>query len=123
MRTGYIELAGEKHPLCFSLSAIEDVCEEFGSVESMRDALTSADVGANLHAIDSVLTILLKAGRNYARAMGQNLPPELPCRPADVIDPSDTGVIQAIFDTITDGSKHDVDVKVKEKNAEATQSE
>ena len=85
MKVSYVEFLGQKHPLCFSLAASEAILEEFQSLEAMSDAITGEDVAIKVHAIDRVLQILMKAGRIYASACGEDLPPELPCRPADLI--------------------------------------
>lgn len=120
MRVSYIELCGEKHPLCFSLSATEDIIEEFGSVEAMGDIITGNDMLPRIRAVDTVLTILLRAGRAYCSAMGMEMPAPLRCRPADVIDITSGDAVSAIFDTMKkDGERS---VEAVSKNAEPTQA-
>ena len=97
MKVSYVEFLGQKHPLCFSLAASEKILEEFKSLDAMSDAIAGDDLANKVHAIDRVLQILMKAGRIYASACGEDLPPELPCRPADLIDVRDPKATQAIF--------------------------
>lgn len=113
MKTTYIELAGNKYPLCFSLSAVEELCEEYGDLENMSAALTSAKVGEKLKAVSRVLEILMTAGRRYNETMGLELPPPLKGRPADLIDVTDGKAIEAIFAAIKADSKREVEGKAK----------
>lgn len=117
MKLSYIELKkGERHPLCFSLSATEAIVDEFGSLEKMTDALTGGDTLTQIKAIDKTLAILLDAGQKYCAEMGIETPPALKCRPADLIDVTDPTAITAIFDTINNDTKREVEAK----NAEPT---
>ena len=120
MKVSYIELLGEKHPLCFSLSATEEIVEEFGGTEQMTDAITSGDTVSQLRAVDKVLDILLRAGRRYCEAAGIEMPAKaLRCRPADVMDVTDPSAVQAIFSTISADSARTI--TATPKNAEPTQ--
>lgn len=118
MKVSYIELLGQKHPLCLSLAAVEALTEEFGDLSKMADELDERNLSKMASAVDRILTILLKSGRTYAGALGEELPPELPCRPADLIDVRDQAAVQAIFSAMrTDAERT---VEVEGKNAEAT---
>lgn len=119
MKRSYIELLGEKHPLCFSMSAVEEIAEEFGDVDAMSSVLTSGKQSDKIRAASKVLDILLRAGRRYCLAMGEDLPPALPCSVADILDPTDTAGIQAIFDTMRQDTAQEVEAK--SKNASPTQ--
>lgn len=120
MRVTYIELLGKRHPLCFSLSATEEIVEEFGGTEQMTDAITSGDTVSQLRAVDKVLDILLRAGRRYCAEAGLEMPETpLRCRPADVLDVSDPAAVQAIFSTIARDSARTV--QAAPKNGEPTQ--
>lgn len=121
MKVSYIELLGEKHPLCFSLAASEALSDEFGSLENMNKEITSGDIGKVAHAVDTLLTALLKAGRIYVSATGGELPKELPCRPADIIDVTDKTAIEAMFEAIRSDSTRTVEARPK--NADATQGQ
>lgn len=118
MKVSYIELAGAKHPLCFSLSATEEICEAFGNTDKMADAITKGNDFEKIKAVDKVLMILLAAGRRYCEAVGIELPPALKCRPADIIDITDGSAVEVIFGTL----KNDTDrsVKAQSKNVEPT---
>jgi len=87
MKVTYIELLGERHPLCFSLAASEALDESFGGLDRMTQALSSGSLSQTAKAVDTVLQILMKAGRVYCGARGDELPPPLPCRPADLLEP------------------------------------
>ena len=119
MKIGYIHLAGEDHPLCFSLSAAEKITAEFGDMEGMGKALSGSNMNVQLAAISKTLDILLDAGRKYAEVMGMDLPRKLPCKAADIIDITDESAIKAIFSAVQAGS--DRDVEVASKNVEAGQ--
>lgn len=109
MKLSYVQLGGEKHPVCFSLSAIEAIEDEFGSLDEMRDGLAKGSVKA----INSVLEIMLDAGRAYCNGMGMDCPPRLKCRPADLIDVSDTDVVKDIFAVMSGDSERSVEVRSK----------
>ena len=121
MRVSYIELLGEQHPLCFSLAASEELSEKFGSLEKMQKEMVSKDISKVAKAFDTILTILLKAGRIYVSATGGKLPAELPCRPADLIDVTDREAVRSIFTVISADTARTVETKTK--NAGATQGE
>lgn len=109
MRVTTIELAGHEHPLCFSLSATEALIEEYGSLEAMSEALDGADTAAQIRAVDTVLSILLDAGRRYYETMGYELPPALTGRPGDVIDVTDPSAIATIFKAIRTDTERKVE--------------
>lgn len=119
MQLTYIELLGKKHPLCFSLGAAEELTERFGSIEKLDEEIGSKDVGRIAKATNTLLEILLKAGRIYASAMGEDLPEPLPCRPADVIDVRDKTVLANAMAAIRGDTKREVETE--SKNMEATQ--
>ena len=118
MRVSYVEFLGQKHPICVSLAATEQLVEAFGSLEQFADALDKSDLARTAQAVDTTFQILLKAGRIYASAMGEELPPELPCRPADLIDVRDRSAIAAIFAAMRADTSRTVEVE--QKNGEAT---
>ena len=114
MKLQHIELKpGELHPLCFSLSATEEIIDAFGSLESMQDAVISGDTMRKIKAIDTVLSILLRAGRRYCKEMGVEMPPEIRCRPGDLIDVTDPKAITAIFETIRADSEREIEATPK----------
>lgn len=109
MKLSYVQLGGEKHPVCFSLSAIEAIEEEFGSLDTMRDELSKGSI----RAINTVLEIMIKAGRAYCVGMGIDCPPKLKCRPADLIDITDEEVVKDIFAAMSGDSERTVEVRSK----------
>lgn len=119
MRLHYLELLGQKHPMCFSAAAAEALDEHFSGLDKLVSALTGRQVGIRTRALDKVLSELLRAGRTYACAMGEDVPPPLPCRPAELVGAADTEVILAVLETI----REDSDRRVRTQgNAEATRS-
>ena len=119
MKTVYIELAGQKHPLRMSLAATKALSERFGGLDQMGEALTGSDVAAKVDALDDVLAILMKAGRIYASACGEELPLPIPCKPSDLIDASDGTVLKSVLETMRGDAEREVEAVTK--NGEATQ--
>ena len=119
MKTVYIELAGQKHPLRMSLAATKALNERFGDMDQMGAALTGENVGVQIDALDDVLTILMKAGRIYASAFGEELPPPIPCKPSDLIDASDGTVLKSVLEAMRSDARREVEAVTK--NGEATQ--
>lgn len=121
MKKTYIELLGERHPLCFSLSAVEEIAEEFGGVDEMSAALGNGTQLDKLKTATKVLDILLRAGRRYCELVGEELPPRIKGNIGDVIDASDPDSIKAIFAVIRGDSEREIEAK--SKNAGATQGD
>ena len=109
MKISYVQLGGEKRPVCFSLSAIEDIEDEFGSLNKMREQLSAGKVKA----INKVLEIMLNAGRIYAETIGEECPPPLKCKPSDLIGTDDINIVSEIFAAIGDGTERKVEAKSK----------
>lgn len=119
MKTTYIELLGEKHPMCFSLAAAEEMSQRFGGMEKLEEEIGSGDIGRIAAATNALLEILMKAGRIYAEACGEELPKKLSCRPADLIDVRDKNVLAHAMSAIRGDSSREVETI--SKNMEATQ--
>lgn len=102
--------------MCFSLSAIEEICDAFGSIEDMQTAIDSDNTAAKLSAVGKLLNILIKAGRRYGQLTGMELPKEIKGNVADLIDIMDPDAIAKIFEAITNGSEREIEVR--SKNAE-----
>ena len=110
MKLSYVQLGdGEKRPVCFSLSAIEDIQDAFGGLDEMRDGLVSGKIKV----INTVLEILLRAGEAYCKGMGIDCPPPLKCRPADLIDATDASIVTQIFEAINDDSERSIETQGK----------
>lgn len=114
MNISYIELRGDQHPLCYNLYAIEQICEEFGGLDKMQEAM---DGGNQAVAVGKVLKILLASGRAYCEEMGIDLPKAVK-NPSALIDITAPETVKAVFSAITSGKKTDVEVQTK--NAEPT---
>lgn len=108
MKISYIELLGEKHPLCFSLSAVEKLTDEFGSLEEMQKKLSDNSIKATV----KVLDVLLEAGRKYCEIAHIECPAPLTCSAADVIDLSDPDAVKTVFSAMS----QEREVEVAEKN-------
>lgn len=119
MKVTYIELLGKHHPLCFSLAASEKLDEIFGGLECMQEELACGEVHRVAKAADTILQVLMHAGRIYLSACGEPLPDPIPCRPADLIDITDKASISAIWSAIKNDTAQEV--QTEQKNAEATQ--
>ena len=109
MRVSTIELLGEKHPMCFSLTAATEMEEAFGGLENLSERMTGGSLAQRAAAINTALEILLKAGRIYASASGMEVPDPLPCAPADLIDVTDGGAVRSIFSAITGDTEREVE--------------
>ena len=119
MKRTYIELLGERHPLCFSLSAVEEITDAFGGMEGMTEALKNGTQAEKLKAAVKVLDILIRAGRRYCAAAGEELPPPIRGEISDIIDATDPASISAIFAAINADGKREIEAK--SKNADPTQ--
>lgn len=117
MRTSYIELLGRNYPLCLSLSAAEELVNAFGSLDAMADLLDGQDISKMTKAVDTILSVLMKAGRIYAQALGEEVPPELPCRPADLIDVREQHAVQSIFNAMRSDTERTVEADIKNAGA------
>ena len=117
MKIKTIELLGEEHPLCFSMTAAQNLTEQFGSLNAMSDQLVSDDVKVRFDAINDVLAELLRAGRVYAKARGDTLPGEITCKAADILAPGMNEIIELIFSVMTGDNKREVEMESTRKNA------
>lgn len=116
----YVELLGERHPLCLSFAAAAALDEHFGGLEKMTDALLSESVRERAEAMDAVLGEMMQAGRIYAAAAGQPLPKPLPCRPTELLSAQEGAALAAIFATVRENTMREVKTR---GNAEATQGD
>lgn len=112
MRISHITLLGTEFPLCFSLSAAEEIEEKLGSLSDLGEVIVT-NGSPNVKAVDTMLMILMEAGQRYCKAAGIECPPPLPCRPADVIDLSDPAAVNAIFAAVSNGKEREVEAVSK----------
>ena len=118
MKVTYVEFLGQKHPLCFSLKAYEEVLDTFGSMDGLYAMLTSDNLTDIIQGLDKLLPILMRAGRLYASAVGAQLPPELNARPSDVLDARDPAALMTVIESIKNDTARTVETA--QKNVEAT---
>lgn len=122
MKTSKITLNGREYPLCFSTWAIKQLCEKFGSIQGMSDAMKAgaADTAGTLDSTMYILQVLIDAGVRYV-AISDGTPPvaapsmdelEVVCGMDDL-----PRVQQAIADVIRADSETTVNI-VPEKNTE-----
>lgn len=67
MEISYVRLRGEKYPVCFSLAAASKIEKRFGGLAQMEKALGSSDPAQVIRSAEAVLSVMLDAGRAYAR--------------------------------------------------------
>lgn len=120
MELHYIELLGDKQPMCFSMTAAQNLTRHFGSIEEMGEQLMNEDVSIRRDAINDALAELIRAGRAYAKAKGDPLPPELPCAVADVVGPETVPLVTLILNVLKRDSAREVEIEETGKNGGAT---
>ena len=118
MRMTHITILGRDYPLCLSLTAYAELMEKYGGREGLGNALDNDDESVVAHTLEDVLAILMRAGRIYAGQIGEDVPPELPCRLGDLVDARDPNLIRAVYDTMSKDSTRTVEAV--SKNADAT---
>lgn len=136
-RTVYIDIAGKKYPMRFSLGVSKALSEKFGSLDLMMEAMQNKNQNETLNAIIWVIEAMIKQGCAYKNLFEADMPtPEdapvkdgkytpLTTEQLEIgIDFADLIEIKNnIFRTITGGSGVEVETKEKEKtgkNAETT---
>ena len=109
MKLSFINLGDgiPAQPVCFSLGAIEALEDEFGSLDAMRQSL----VDGKVKSINKVVEIMIAAGRAYCKGTGRDCPEPLPCRPADLIDISDSSIVSELFAAMTNDSSRTVETR------------
>lgn len=76
-RITYIELAGKKYPLIFSLAASKAISAKFGGIDKIGELLSGGNIGAReIEAISFLVTVLIKQGCAYKNMFEADLPPE-----------------------------------------------
>ncbi len=128
-RIEYVDLLGKQYPLCFTISAQEQVNKEFGGLSQMFDAIKK-DSDAAAPVMITLLHILMIGGaaRTKALAWMSDETPDLPKLPSkdDLKDLMTIGEIAAIkehiFRTIRRSMERTVEVAPdSRKNGETTQ--
>lgn len=119
MRTGVIEIKGEKHVICFSTRVLIRCEERAGSFEKELQKIVDNDIKEAFW----LLSEMIAAGAKYAEMEGmENAAPIAYEDLIDVIGLDDYKTIfKAITNTIQDGSKRKVEAQ-PEKNTKTTQA-
>ena len=120
MELRHIELLGEKHPLCFSMSAAQNLTRHFGSMEEMGEQIMNDDVSVRRAAVVDVLSEMIRAGRVYAKAMGYDVPKPIPCDIADILEPDTVPLVGLILSVLRRDSSRDIEIEGAGKNGGAT---
>lgn len=125
MRITYLTLGDVKYPMCMSLTSIERIEEEFGSLEQMMESLTYSSAGGLtnvIRAAETVLGIFLDAGRVYSTSRGETVPPLPDCRITDMLGMDDGLDFAGLVNTvISDSTEREVEAEPSKKE-EATEA-
>lgn len=121
MRTGKLTILGREYPLCFSTQVVCDVSDKFGGLNQLMDALRSEDLTMQLRTAMWTLAEMSRAGHAYAALCGEETPKPLTEEQLlAVFGPDDlAGLYGKIMQTITDGSRREVEAEPP-KNAATT---
>lgn len=135
-RITYVEIAGKKYPLSFSLSALKEISNRFGGIEEMYAFLTEEkkSIEEVLEAISFMLSVMIKQGCAYMNLFLKDVPPVEGARyEGEYISLSKEEIDLAIsaFDleeligTITEciGSSNARELKAESKNARAPKAD
>lgn len=119
-----INLAGREYPMILSMKAAQELVEEFGSIERVGEVLqknSEEDQGVLFENVNTILRILLKAGRTWANITGESVPDPLPCEPIEALEVGDSNAVKAIVDAMSSSMNRTVEATSKRsKNGVAT---
>ena len=135
-RITYVEIAGSKYPLSFSLGASKAFAKKFGSIDKMGEVMRSAGDGVNMETLDAItyiMAVLIQQGVAYMNLFCKDLPPEKGVRIEDgkhvalteeeldvAVDLNNAGdLIAAITGAMNTSGKTELEVQSKEKNGKA----
>lgn len=135
-RITYVEIAGSKYPLSFSLGASKAFAKKFGSIDKMGEVMRGAGDGVNMETLDAITYImatLIHQGVAYMNLFCKDLPPEKDVRIEDgkyvalteeeldvAVDLNNAGdLIAAITGAMNTSGKTELEVQPKEKNGKA----
>lgn len=75
-RISYIELAGKKYPLSFSLAASKAISAKYGDITKIEEILSFEKMGEEeIDKLLDILTILAAQGAAYKNMFEKDLPP------------------------------------------------
>lgn len=110
MNIHYFNIAGTDYPVCFSAAAIEDIVAAFGGMEAMSEGLLNQDISV----VGKMVTILINAGSEYCRMMGQDYPKKPEGRISALIGFNEMkDMVEQIFKAMTDDTERSVEVRSK----------
>lgn len=118
MRITYLTLGDVKYPMCMSMTSIERIEEEFGSLEQMMEALTYSSAGGLtnvIRAAETALGIFLDAGRVYSTSRGEAVPPLPDCRITDMLGMDDLDFAGLVNSVISSSTKREVEAESSKK--------
>lgn len=128
-RMQYVDILGKQYPLCFTISAQEQVNKEFGGLSKMFDAI-KGDADAAPSAVTDLLHILMVGGAARVKALAwmEGETPDLPKLPPrevlkELVTMGDVAALKEnVFFAIRRSMERTVEVAPESpKNAETTQ--
>lgn len=119
-RIVYMELAGVKYPLLFSMQALIEICEKFSSLREALDLMAS---DAGFQTQFDIAIIMSKSGVDYMKSQKE----KAPLLSQELLmfgNPHEIGAGQlhnAIISCINAGARQTVETEENPKNAETAQ--
>lgn len=79
MKNVTVEIAGATYPLCMTVAAMEQICEKFGSLPNLLEAVRAEDPAKALENTTFALGVLIQEGEEnrlmVAACYGENVQP------------------------------------------------
>ena len=124
-RISYIDIAGKKCPMNFSLGAVTEVSQRYGGLEEMQAAFSGIDKKPMHEALADllwILSVLLKYGAKYAELTGTGDGQAYSAEDLAVLfGVEDAGTLsQALTAAMNLGATTTLEVEDEPKNGEAT---
>lgn len=124
-RISYIDIAGKKCPMNFSLGAVTEVSQRYGGLEEMQAAFAEIDKKPMHEALADLLwllSVLLKYGAKYAELTGAGDSKAYSAEDLAVLfGAEDAGALsQALTAAMSMGAATTLEVEDEPKNGEAT---
>lgn len=130
----YIEIAGKRYPIRFSLAAMRAVTEKFGSIDEMGKVMSGGNNAETLESLAWVLGVMIRQGCEYKNLFDTASVPDKndPVEDGKYIPLSDESLAvaldvkdlpemsQKITEAMRIGQTQEIETKKKGKNAETT---
>ena len=132
----YMEIAGKRYPMRFSLAAMRAVTEKYGSVDKMGDIMSGGNDVNTLDALAWIAGVLIRQGCEYKNIFETAASPEkdMPVEDGKYVPLSDEALAVAldvkdigelsekILEAMRVGQKKEINTETSgnRKNAEAT---